>query len=68
MRNYAQQRLDMRKHATARDIARLCTLGRLGGGGRIAVRRLLLNNSAGAADALGGSALGAGVRYGAARA
>jgi hypothetical protein len=27
MRNYAQVRLDMRKHATARDIARLCTLG-----------------------------------------
>jgi hypothetical protein len=58
MRNYAQQRLDMRKHADARDIAQMCTLGRLGGGGRIAARRLLLNNSAGAADALVGSALG----------
>jgi hypothetical protein len=27
MRNYAQVRLDMRKHANARNIARLCTLG-----------------------------------------
>ena len=32
MRNYAQMRLDMRKHATAREIARMCTLGPLGGG------------------------------------
>ena len=27
MRNCAQMRLDMRKHATAREIARRCTLG-----------------------------------------
>jgi hypothetical protein len=29
MRNSAQVRLDMRKHANARDIARMCTLGGL---------------------------------------
>jgi hypothetical protein len=41
MRNYAQVRLDMRKHANARNIARLCTLGAAWRGGRIATRRLV---------------------------
>ena len=58
MRNYAQMRLDMRKHATAREIARMCTLGgRLGGGGRIAARRLLLNVSAAVMPAAGAECL-----------